>query len=118
MNDVYEMAKVLAGDSSRKWVVDASDYGTMPTAEFVEAVFCTNDRNASRDVLAEVIATERKRGDFFRDALHALHFCPTVDDYPCKGRAKEPCPYMTGDGPDYAACWDEVERRQREADHE
>jgi len=55
MNDVYEMAKVLAGDSSRKRVVDASDYGTMPNVEFVEAVFSTNDRDSSREVLTEVI---------------------------------------------------------------
>lgn len=112
MSDVYEMAKVLA--ENRKWVADVSDYGTMPTAEFVEAVFCTNDRDASRDVLAEVIATERKRGDFFRDALHALNLCPTGDDYPCKDAIDGLCEFICSDGaPDYAACWDDVERRRR-----
>lgn len=65
--------------------------------------------NRSRE--AEV---QRKRGDFFRDALDALNLCPTGDDYPCKGCKGEPCPYQADDGaPDYAACWDEVERRQR-----
>ncbi len=57
---------------------------------------------------------QRKRGDFFRDALDALHECPPVHlDYPCKGRKGEACPYDGDDGIDYAACWDEVERRQR-----
>ena len=57
---------------------------------------------------------QRKRADFFRDALDALHECPTGDDYPCKDAKGEPCPYLTDKGyPDYAACWDEVERRQR-----
>lgn len=58
---------------------------------------------------------QRKRGDFFRDALHDLGECPPAHlDYPCKGRAGEPCPHLTDDGyTDYAACWDEVERRQR-----
>jgi len=63
---------------------------------------------------ADAIATERKRADFFRDALDALHECPTGDDYPCKDAKGEPCPYLTDAGiPGYAACWDEVERRQR-----
>jgi len=63
---------------------------------------------------ADAIATERNRADFFRDQLHALHDCPPVHlDYPCKGRKGEPCPYEGDDGIDYAACWDEVERRQR-----
>lgn len=64
---------------------------------------------------ADAIVTERKRGDFFRDALHDLGECPPAHlDYPCKGRAGEPCPHLTDDGyTDYAACWDEVERRQR-----
>jgi len=57
---------------------------------------------------------QRKRADFFRDQLDALNGCPTGDDYPCKDRKGEPCPYLTDAGiPDYAACWDEVERRQR-----
>jgi hypothetical protein len=57
---------------------------------------------------------QRKRADFFRDALDALHECPTGDDYPCKDAKGEPCPYLTDAGiPGYAACWDEVERRQR-----
>ncbi len=63
---------------------------------------------------ADMVAAERKRADFFRDALDALNECPTGDDYPCKGATGEPCPYLTDAGhPDYAACWDEVERRQR-----
>lgn len=63
---------------------------------------------------ADVIDIQRKRADFFRDKLHALNLCPTTDDYPCKGAQGEPCPYLTDAGhPDYAACWDEVERRQR-----
>lgn len=62
--------------------------------------------NRSRE--AEV---QRKRGDFFRDVLHALNICPDGDDYPCKGR--KTCPYDDDGYPDYAACWDEVERRQR-----
>ena len=63
---------------------------------------------------ADMVATERKRGDFFRDQLDALHECPPAHlDYPCKGRKGEPCPYEHDDGIDYAACWDEVERRQR-----
>jgi len=112
MSDVYEMAKVLAGN--RKVSATAADYGTMSTAEFVEGVFSTNDRDTARDVLVKVIDTERKRGDFFRDALDALHECPPVHlDYPCKGRKGKPCPYEGDDGIDYAACWDEVERRQR-----
>ncbi|MDY0228131.1 MAG: hypothetical protein RBR38_15060 [Desulfomicrobium apsheronum] len=64
---------------------------------------------------ADAIDIQRKRADFFRDQLHALHECPPrYLDYPCKGRKGEPCPYLTDAGiPDYAACWDEVERRQR-----
>jgi len=62
----------------------------------------------------EQVTIERKRGDFFRDALAALGECPTGDDYPCKGRTDEECPYTRSDGYiDYAACWDEVERRHR-----
>ena len=58
---------------------------------------------------------ERKRGDFFRDALDAIGECPPSHlDYPCKGLKGEPCPLLTDDGyTDYAACWDEEERRQR-----
>lgn len=53
---------------------------------------------------------QRKRGDFFRDVLadelgcppHTLRSCP-------RG-----CPFADAfDEADYAACWDEVERRQR-----
>ena len=59
---------------------------------------------------------QHKRADFFRDALDALHECPPAHlDYPCKGRKGEACPYEGDDGiPGYAACWDEVERRQRD----
>ena len=56
---------------------------------------------------------QHNRADFFRDALDALNLCPTTDYYPCKGRKGEACPYDGDDGIDYAACWDEVERRQR-----
>ena len=72
-------------------------------------------REPSSMYLVDASATERKRADFFRDALHALHECPPrYLDYPCKGRKGEACPYEGDDGiPGYAACWDEVERRQR-----
>lgn len=60
---------------------------------------------------ADAITTERTRADFFRDQLHALHECPTGDDYPCKEGGV--CLFRNGGFPDYAACWDEVERRQR-----
>lgn len=57
------------------------------------------------------IDIQRNRADFFRDQLASRYECPDVDDYPCKGK---PCPYdRDDDGTDYAACWDEVERRQR-----
>ena len=69
---------------------------------------------SEQDAQADAYEEQRKRADFFRDALDALHECPTGDDYPCKGRKGEPCPYLTDAGyPGYAACWDEVERRQR-----
>ena len=67
-----------------------------------------------QDAQADAYEEQRKRADFFRDALDALHECPPAHlDYPCKGRKGEPCPYEGDDGIDYAACWDEVERRQR-----
>jgi len=60
------------------------------------------------------VEIERRRGDFFRDMLALDVGCPRTDDYPCKGHKGEPCPYTTDEGDiDYAACWDEVERRQR-----
>jgi len=60
------------------------------------------------------VEIERRRGDFFRDMLAEECLCPSGDDYPCKGHKGEPCPYTTDEGDiDYAACWDEVERRQR-----
>ena len=73
-----------------------------------------NDLKPEFEKLRTEAEVQRKRADFFRDALDALNLCPTTDDYPCRGRKGEPCPYLTDAGhPDYAACWDEVERRQR-----
>ena len=48
---------------------------------------------------------------FFRDQLTRLG-CPprSVQRRPCRG---VPCPFERDGDVDYAACWDEVERRQR-----
>lgn len=56
---------------------------------------------------------QRKRGDFFRDALAGLAICPKIPLKPeCIFRPYE-CVHLVDGEPDYAACWDEVERRQR-----
>ena len=64
-----------------------------------------------QDAQADAYEEQKRRADFFRDAFHALHECPTGDDYPCKEGGV--CLFRNGGFPDYAACWDEVERRQR-----
>lgn len=63
---------------------------------------------------ADAIVTERKRGDFFRDALDTLHECPMASLRPncCIFRPYE-CVHLVDGAPDYAACWDEVEARRR-----
>lgn len=61
----------------------------------------------NRSCEAEV---QRKRADFFRDALAEQGCPPRSRGIPCAG---QPCPYDCDGDPDYAACWDEVERRQR-----
>ena len=64
---------------------------------------------------AEQIATERKRADFFRDQFAAIMTCPPPPLITaCTGKPGGDCPYLDDGGyPDYATCWDEVERRQR-----
>jgi hypothetical protein len=67
-----------------------------------------NDLKPEFEKLRTEAEVQRKRADFFRDQLASRYECP---DFPCKGQA---CLHKDSDGyPDCAACWDEVERRQR-----
>ena len=59
---------------------------------------------------ADAITTERKRADFFRDQLAEQGCPPRSLNLPCT----QGCILVDDeDNPDFAACWDEVERRQR-----
>ena len=64
---------------------------------------------------ADMVAAERKRADFFRDQFAAIMTCPPPPlSTACTGKPGGDCPYLDDGGyPDYATCWDEVERRQR-----
>jgi hypothetical protein len=66
-----------------------------------------------QDAQADAYEEQRKRADFFRDALADLATCPKVALKPeCIYRPYE-CVHLVDDNPDYASCWDEVERGQR-----
>ena len=66
---------------------------------------------SEQDAQADAYEEQKRRADFFRDQLAEGYECPPPYlDYPCC----EPCPYEGDDGiVNYAACWDEVERRRR-----
>lgn len=61
------------------------------------------------------VESERKRGDFFRDMLVALHGCPPPSVHTLCEHVM--CPFDFGydsdTEADFAECWDEVERSQR-----
>lgn len=88
---------------------DGSDVDASARFAAKDAVMETVTELATIARKAEV---ERKRGDFFRDALADACGCPPR---PVEVACQEggPCPFISDDYPDYAACWDEVERRQR-----
>ena len=99
-----DVMQVIAGGIAIREEEEVNGYHPNEIDAAVHAV--ESEHDAQVDALAEAV----RRGDFFRDQLAIESLCPRVA--PCDDGSL--CPFIDCDGdPDYAACWDEVEARNR-----